>query len=159
MKDSWPVDHPEARHEHRVYERLAAAGVENVLTCYGGEEVPVDVPQNLPEGAKPRPQRTRALNLATTPRVLGAPALPTTNALGSRDEDVDDCGPAAQDEVLRANPTPRKTFRYPRIHYRICIKEIGRPLTDFADWRELLVFLTHVLRGMWLRIQLHRGKS
>ena len=146
MKDSWPVDHPEARREHRVYERLAAAGVENVLTCCGGEEVPVDVLQNLPGGAKPPPQCTHTFDYAAT-FDSSASAVPTTNVPRSRDEGDDDCGPATQDEVLRANPTPRRTFRYPRIHYRIFIKEICRPLTDFADWRELLVFLTHVLRG------------
>ena len=62
MKDSWPVDHPEARGEDEVYERLAAAGVENVLTCYGGEEVPVDVPQDFSEGARPSPQRTHTFD-------------------------------------------------------------------------------------------------
>ena len=39
MKDSWRVDHPEVKREHKVYERLAEAGVENVLTCFGGEDV------------------------------------------------------------------------------------------------------------------------
>ena len=35
------------------------------------------------------------------------------------------------------------------VHYRIFIKEIGRPLVDFVDWRELLVFVTQALRGKW----------
>ena len=35
------------------------------------------------------------------------------------------------------------------VHYRIFFKEIGRPLTDFADWRELLILLTHALCGKW----------
>lgn len=187
MKDSWRVDHPEVKREHKVYERLAEAGVENVLTCYGGEDVG--------EGTGLGWQKTRTADYIT-PLFEAAVANEVTPSAddpdneedgdddkGDDDEDIDGVGDASAgydthsdhpDETEGDRPDDKTqggdssddggdSFdppqRCPRGHYRIFLKEICRPLIEFADWQELLIFLIHALCGKPLPASLYRDRS
>ena len=127
-----------------MYERLAAAGVENVLTCYGGEEVPESLAQHSAEGTKPNSQHTRTSDFADSPSKK--PAEPTGTPAPNSDGIHND--PQSQEQAPDPDAKSRKV-RHSRVHYRIFIKEIGRPLVDFVDWRELLVLVTQALCGKW----------
>ncbi|GBE81226.1 predicted protein [Sparassis crispa] len=50
-----------------------------------------------------------------------------------------------------------------RIHYRIVVKEVGRPLEDYANVREMIIVICHAIRAhhdAWIRAEiLHRDVS
>lgn len=61
-------------------------------------------------------------------------------------------GPAAQKTKVQAalftdNPTMQPV---PRVHYRICTKEIGIPLMDFRNFRELSFIFVEALKGTFI---------
>ena len=41
----------------------------------------------------------------------------------------------------------RQRDHHDRVHYRLFIKEVLRPLTDFIDFQDLVVLMTHALCG------------
>ena len=133
MKDSWRVDNPDIRPEHKVYERLKSHQVEDyILTCLGGE--------NVGEALARSPQRTRPYDVAGGWNDSDQPS--SSGSAGSSLQTD-----SAIDDRTSRDPHPKSFVRYPRVHYRIFFKEVCRPLTDFHNWFELVVFLIHALRG------------
>ena len=167
MKDSWRVDHPEVKREHKVYDRLAEAGVENVLTCYGGEDVG--------EGTDLGWQKTRTADYITPlseaavahevpPSADGPEGDASTGNHVHSDHPDETEGDRPDDKIKGGDSSDcggefGPPQRCPRGHYRIFLKEICRPLVDFADWQELLIFLIHALCGKLLPISMCRDKS
>ena len=127
VKDSWRVDHPEVHPEHLVYERLQENGVQNVPTCIRGGDVGAGT-----HGV----QRT----LTTVE--------PPLSEEGSGDSSASDGSESSDDDAAGSGaPRYRTLIRFARIHYRIFIKEILRPLTDFEDFQELVGLLADALIG------------
>ena len=143
MKDCWRADHPGSKREHEVYERLAGAGVEGVLTCYGGEDVPDGTGGWQRTRASDYPVPARDLRPKFTPSKPARPGHPGFWFLDYHD------GAGTYDSLSSEPDTPWSS-RHARVHYRIFLKEICRPLTGFRDWKELVSLLLDALRGKLL---------